>query len=1049
MLTGIAPRNSQIPFVSGVIERPRLLAQIQAASSHKLILICAPPGFGKTTIATQFADQASLPVAWHTLEDRERDIPNLYRRMMSIIEECVPGVHTVPTGQIYTSTERAALITDYLRANTPNGIIYILDDVHLLAGSPPAEAFLQTLVELLPPGCHLILIGRVLPNLPLTEMIARREVVAFGQDQLRFTPDEISRLAAETGTVLSKAEVDKLASRLEGWPAGTVLALNPLPTDLEQMMLSGGRGPEALFNALASSMLELQPPGLRDFLLASSTFPRMTPELCTTVLELPNSLYWLREAQRRNLFLSETSGGLVYHRLFRSFLQSQLRNDNPGLFIGLHAKAAHWLEEHDRLDDSFDHYMIADLVERATSIAERVADAFFAQGHVETLLEWHARLRDLDIVAPRLLYNCARIYTDRYHYEEAEVALNEAERGFREIHNENGIANVQLQRAFIMLQQGRFKGAISEAIPFTGDPRDTKSLRGRALNIIGVAHLHLGEVKAAVEYLEQALRIHRIDKDAHALANLLQDLGVAYSRQGRLSDASACLQEVVALRRSLGSSGTVAAALNNLGYYYHLGSNYEQALSTFQEGLGIVAAVPNKRVESALLWSLGDVRRDQGAFQEAIRLYNRALGLIGNSEPYQRCEVLVSSATLRRWENNFQESASLAERALTLAEAHEIALMVTSAKAALWSVRGRMGEAEAARTQLEAVIGDLRAQGARLKLVWAYALIAHLALLLSDRKGADNYIDLALSEARQGGSAQSLVAEIHHTPLLKFHIATHPDKYRELLMLLKKLQGAHENAPYVAAPVDLGAQKTYSVRVMTLGNERIECDGELITPTEWRSSAARELFLYLLFNGSESRERLSLVFWPDSPTKQVRSIFHTTLYRARQALGENAILFQDGVYFISPELNLWCDALELENFTRQARLMPPRDARTENLWRKAINLYHGDFLPGWDVDWVYYRRQSLLEAYLEALMGAGNCARARQDFRDAITSFRQVLDTDPYLEDAHRAIMMCFADLGEKHQVLAHFQRMQDLFQDELGLAPSEETVALADQLLK
>ncbi|MBI5960084.1 MAG: hypothetical protein HY866_15195, partial [Chloroflexi bacterium] len=212
---------------------------------------------------------------------------------------------------------------------------------------------------------------------------------------------------------------------------------------------------------------------------------------------------------------------------------------------------------------------------------------------------------------------------------------------------------------------------------------------------------------------------------------------------------------------------------------------------------------------------------------------------------------------------------------------------------------------------------------------------------------------------------------------------------------------------------------------------------------------ARELFLYLLFNGPESRERLSVAFWPDSPTKQVRAVFHTTLYRARQALGENAIIFRDGVYLINPDLNLWCDAIELENFTRQARLLPMRDARTENLWSKAVNLYHGDFLPGRDIDWVFYRRQTLLEAYIEALVGVGNCARARHSFRDAITSFRHALDADPYREDAHRAIMMCFAELGEKHQVLAHFQRMQDLFLTELGLDPSEETVSLADQLLK
>ncbi len=274
--------------------------------------------------------------------------------------------------------EFAASITDYLRVNTARNSILILDDTHVLAESLPAETFLQTLVDLVPPNWHLVLIGRVLPNLPLTEMIARREVSAFGQDQLRFTSDEIQRLAAEThGISPTPAEVERLASRLEGWPAGIVLALNPLPSDLEQMMLHGGRGPEALFDALAETMLDFQPPGLRDFLLASSILRKMTPELCTSVLELPNSVYWINEAQQRNLFLSRLTGGLVYHGLFREFLQKQLKQNYPERFVSLQLKAARWFENNNRLDDSFDHYMAAGLAERAAAIAEQVAEHVF------------------------------------------------------------------------------------------------------------------------------------------------------------------------------------------------------------------------------------------------------------------------------------------------------------------------------------------------------------------------------------------------------------------------------------------------------------------------------------------------------------------------------------------------------------------------------------------------------------------------------------------------------------------------------------------------
>ena len=1049
MATATVPRDTQIPYVSGVIERPRLLAQLQAASAHKLTLICAPPGYGKTTIAAQFARSAPISVAWHALEERARDVPNFYYQMIQVLEEFVPGIQRLTTSPGFRPSELAALIADYIREHLASPLIYILDDSHILTGSSPAETFVQTLAELLPAHCHMVLIGRTLPNLPLTEMIARREVIAFGQDQLRFTPEEIRQLATETvGTDLTRDAIDDLAARLEGWPAGTVLALHPLPTDLEQAMLRGGRGPEALFNALAESMLDLQPPDLRDFLLASSTLFRMTPERCSSILELPDSAHWFQEAQRRNLFLSRIGGRLVYHRLFRDFLQNQLSQTNPHLYVSLHLKAARWFEEHDYLDDSFDHYLAAGLIERAAGIAERVADAYFVQGQFETLLAWRASLGRLTAFAPKLLFNCSRVHTDRYDYDEAEIALDEAQRVFEEVNNQIGVTDVYLQRAFIKLQKGETKNAITETMRFVSSTRESSRSLGRALNILGVAHLRLGEARPAVTYLEQALEMHREDGDAHALANVLQDLGVAYLRQGRLYDASACLQEVVALRRSLGSPSTLASALNNLGYYYHLDNNYDQALATFQEGLSIVAKVPNKRVESALLWSLGDVKRDQGAFEEALRLYNGSLGLMGKSEPWMRSAVLVSSSTLRRWQGKIQESVLLAERALSLADAHQLATQKSTAEAALWVARALLNEAEQAETNLETVVADLRSQDGRLKLVWVLALCAHVALLRDDCPAADQYIEQAMQEAEQEGSTQPLVAEIAHSPLLEGHINSQPVRYGGIIRLLKKLKGIQESQQEPIRPIRVDAPDTFNLRVMTLGFDRIERDGQLIAPSEWRSSSAREIFLHLLFNGPFSRERISLAFWPDSPTSQVRSNFHTTLYRARQALGERVIIFQDGLYRINPELDLWCDAHEMENLARQARLMPPRDARTEDLWRRAVSLYHGEFLASMDVDWVIYRRESLLETFIEALNGLGNCARVRHDVREALRAYQRVLEIDPYREDTHRSIMLCYSEQGEKQQILAHFRRLQTLLQDDLGLGPSSETSRLASSLL-
>lgn len=1046
------PWPSQIPHVSGAIRRPRLLARLHEAIDHKLVLVVAPPGYGKTTIAAQFA--AQLPnhaIAWHAVEERERDLPNLFNQSLTILGDVAPDIRSVTPTPGYTPFELVALLAEKLRETTAQEILYVIDDIHLLAGSPAAEVWLQTLVELVPPNIHLLLIGRILPNLPLTEMIARGEVLALGQEQLRFTTEEIFSLAQATlGAKATMADAEALAARLEGWPAGTVLALHPLPADLEQAMLHGGKGPEALFDALARSTLDAQLPGLRNFLLASSTLERMTPDQCSKVLQLEESSYWLDEAQKRSLFLSRVSGGLVYHRLFRNFLQAQLRDENPHLFVTLHTRAARWYEIRNRIDESFEHYMTAGLVESAANVAERVAQAYFSQGKVEALLKWRARLGQAGVLTPSLLYNCARVQTDRYNYDEATRLLDEAERGFAEFHDRAGIRDVRLQHAFIQLQQGDYQRSTIEAAQLLESDAEGNNLRGRALKIMGVAHLRLGEIEAAATYLEQAVELHRTDGDAHGLANVLQDLGVTRERQGRLSDASACLQEAVALRRSLGSPGSLAAALNNLGYYYHLGCNYEQALATLQQGLSIVAKVPNRRIESALLWSMGDLRRDQGAFEEAFRLHKRALELVGSSEPWLRCAVLVSSATLRRWEGKLNESLALAETAYSLATPHNLALEEALARAALWVCRAVMGEAARAFNQLEEVITELQGLGAHFELVWLYTLQSYVSLLRSNGRDASRYLMLATREADLVGSRQTLVSEIVHNAQLDAFVRQHADRYASLAPDLDNLRSAQTTkaTPY-PQELRINPTITYSLRVATMGREEIERDGEIVSMSEWRSTTAREMFLYLLFEGGQTREQISLEFWPDSSPKRVRSNFHTTLYRARQALRENVIVFQDGEYLINPDLDLWCDVHEMEQLIQEARLLSPRDARTEDLWRAAVDLYSGDFLPTLDAEWVVWRRESLQEDYLEALIGLGDCARARRNVREAVAAYKRALDIDPYREDVHRAIMSCYAQAGENKQVLTHFQTLENLLRRELAISPSAETVALAKKLLR
>jgi LuxR family maltose regulon positive regulatory protein len=79
MPTSVAQRGSQIPSLAGVIDRPRLLSKLDHVLQHKITLICAPPGYGKTTIAAQYAHHVNHPVVWH--ERKTANAISLFRAL--------------------------------------------------------------------------------------------------------------------------------------------------------------------------------------------------------------------------------------------------------------------------------------------------------------------------------------------------------------------------------------------------------------------------------------------------------------------------------------------------------------------------------------------------------------------------------------------------------------------------------------------------------------------------------------------------------------------------------------------------------------------------------------------------------------------------------------------------------------------------------------------------------------------------------------------------------------------------------------------------------
>src|SRR3954451_22550391 len=73
----------------GLVSRPRLIDGPARTSPPRLTLVSAPPGFGKTTLLTEWADAAltaGRAVAWVSLEETEQQPESFWRYVVTALD---------------------------------------------------------------------------------------------------------------------------------------------------------------------------------------------------------------------------------------------------------------------------------------------------------------------------------------------------------------------------------------------------------------------------------------------------------------------------------------------------------------------------------------------------------------------------------------------------------------------------------------------------------------------------------------------------------------------------------------------------------------------------------------------------------------------------------------------------------------------------------------------------------------------------------------------------------------------------------------------------
>ncbi|MEO0107474.1 MAG: bacterial transcriptional activator domain-containing protein, partial [candidate division WOR-3 bacterium] len=115
---------------------------------------------------------------------------------------------------------------------------------------------------------------------------------------------------------------------------------------------------------------------------------------------------------------------------------------------------------------------------------------------------------------------------------------------------------------------------------------------------------------------------------------------------------------------------------------------------------------------------------------------------------------------------------------------------------------------------------------------------------------------------------------------------------------------------------------------------------------------------------------------------------------------------------------------------------------------EAIDLYKGKFLEGFYDDWILQMRDYYSERFRLAVLALGDIYLKKAQTDSAIELTAKLLINDPLDEEAHRFLMHCYMQAGEKAKAIAQYRRCESIFKKELGCEPSEKTKDLYRSLL-
>ncbi len=641
----------------------------------------------------------------------------------------------------------------------------------------------------------------------------------------------------------------------------------------------------------------------------------------------------------------------------------------------------------------------------------------------------------------------------------------------------------------------------------TGTDDERAELRMRLLQVLSGAKFYLGRYGEALDLLDRLEVLTRGNPDRQAA--LWNNRAVIWASRGNFREAAQAFERGLE-RPGARRSPRAPLHLTNLAHLLFLMGDSERARPLFQEALELARGFRNRGQTLSSLIGLARLHHRQGNLDKSLELIEETEILNASLKaPLIESEALELRAQILSDSGQFSAARETLNQALLAygASGRDANWLIYRVGAAVIDLRsGRTPEAHRALMELLPVAREMEAfypramllfylgdSARRMELPDAIDALSE-SLTLSGDLGYEAFLrgemrrdfapfEFLLRAGRETGTIAQLAtgagAAIEQTFLTMIDDEGLPaDAVLAVLNVLADIGGPAAHHRIAAAEwarddrwkracratlealerryPDLksaGRTTTGGLYLTTLGTFSLAGpDGE-IPPSVWRSQRALSIFIYCAIRAGRgvSRERLIELFWPGKSLKMAEKNFHPTLSYARRALRDYVdgpvFTMTNGLYHLDPDLSITVDLRGFEALAAEARSAGTK-ARKIRCYTEALALYRGDFLEGLYESWVEETRNQLSVRYEAVLGEAARLFYDQKDYRQAAELFSRLVARNPYQEEIHLKLMMCYHKLSDRNSIREQYDKLCRVLKEDLKVAPLPDTTRTFESLI-